>query len=249
MPLMSRGGLDLLRATASGPAADEYGLTGPQPFSVLREVTRALQPVPLRHATSHSPLGLTITGLDLTAGSRAMLRRVTDPDVPLHVLGWWWDLSGAAPTVVPDSAEKEWTIGVSGGARRLDGAELPLVPARAIVGILAVRVILWQSDRGANPVELTGDVREAFRHTRLASVLETLSATPATMMTVVNVREAAAELGREIAPVLRALCTDYVDFFEGYYPVTDDPADPTNGNAVERFASYHSELRMRTIVS
>jgi hypothetical protein len=246
MPLLSRGCFEQVRATVTGPAADEYGLTGPQPFSVVREVTRMLQPVPLRFEETPMPVGVTITGLDLMAGSRVMLRRITDPDVPLHVLGWSWDLSGAGPAIVPgiDADTKEWTIGLSENARRLGEIGLALVPPRPIVGILAVRVILWQSDRGEDPAALTEDIRDAFAHTRLNSVLSTLAVSPATMMTTANVREAAGELGREIAPVLRALCTDYVDFFEGFYPAVPYTADNMNG--LEKFTGYHSQLLVRT---
>jgi hypothetical protein len=151
--------------------------------------------------------------------------------------------------VLPDTDAdvSQWTIGLSEETRRLGEVELPLVPPRPVVGIMAVRTILWQSDKGADPVTVTGDIREAFRHTRLSSVLDALDASPATMMTAVNVREAAGELGREIAPLLRALCTDYVDFFEGFYPAI---ADATGRMiATERLTGYHSQLLVRTIRS
>lgn len=158
---------------------------------------------------------------------------------------------GAWVVVAPDTTMTEhvrtdaegWTIGLSENARRLGETELPLVLPRPVVGILAVRVILWQSDRGADPVALTQDIRDAFGHTRLSSVLSTLTSSPATMMTVANVRDAAGELGREIAPVLRALSTDYVDFFEGFYPAINCAADEMS--VTEEFTGYHSQLLLR----
>ncbi|MFE0377452.1 hypothetical protein ACFW1M_18100 [Streptomyces inhibens] len=242
MPLLSRGAFEQFEATPSGPAADEYGLTGNQPFTVLREVTRGLQPVPLKFAISAEARGISLTRLVLTMGSRVMLRRVADASAPLHILCWSWDLSGEPPLVhpAPDADPARWEVSLRGDERRLDEDPLELVPPRRIVGCQSVRIILWQSDRGADPAAVTGDVREALRHSRLASTLATLSPdAQATMMTAVGVREAAGELGREIAPVLRALCTDYVDLFEGFYPVVDDVVRS------DHLAGFHSELSLR----
>lgn len=261
MPLISRGSFESLRAAATGPAADEFGLTEPQPFTVIREVTRALQPVPVRLAADDRPRGVTLERLRLTPGSRVMLRRVADPELPLHVLAWSWDLSGEPPLVTPaaEAEIKDWAVPVSEGARLLGGAGLPLVPPRRAVGVQSVRVIVWQSDRGADPAGVTGDIREAMRHSKLASVLDALAGgARTTMMSVVGVREAAGELGREIAPVLRALVSDYVDLFEGFYPVAAHDqnagdADGTEGaegaDGAEEFATYHTEVRVRREVA
>ncbi|MGD9483091.1 hypothetical protein WDH52_07480 [Streptomyces sp. TRM70308] len=244
MPLISRSAFDHFEATAAGPAADDYGLTGRQPFTVLREVTRALQPVPLRFARAERPRGVTLTGLRLAPDSSVLLRRVSDPDTPLHVLSWSWDLSGDPPLVGPAAGADpaRWTVPWDGAQRRLDpAAPLVLVPPRRVVGCQSVRVILWQSHRGADPGTVTEEVVAALRHSKLAATLATLASdAETTMMTAVGVREAAGELGREVAPVLRALCSDYVDFFEGFFPVTDG-ADRT-----ERFTGYHSELTLHT---
>lgn len=243
MPLMSRGSFDNVRATASGPAVDEYGLTGPQPLSVLREVTRVLQPVPVRLEISPDPCGLTLTGLCLSAGARVMLRRVADPDLPLRILCWSWDLGGRPPEVGPsvDADPMLWSVPLgSDGVRRLTGRGLPIVPPRVVVGGLVVRVILWQSERGADAHEVAAETREALRHSRLATMLALLPADGrTTTMGAVAVREAADELGREIAPVLRALCTDYLDFFAGCYPVQAGAGEP------ETITAYASEIALR----
>ncbi|MGP4002919.1 hypothetical protein [Streptomyces sp. 8N706] len=241
MPLLSRGGFDQFAATASGPSSDEYGLTGPQPFTVLREVTRELQPVPLTFSSTAEERGVTLTRLRLTTGSRVMLRRVADEEAPLHILAWSWDLSGDGPLVnpVPEEDLSRWTVPFRKTERRLDDAPLELVPRRRVIGCQSVRVILWQSDRGDDPRTVIDQVREAMRHSRLAAALSALATAETTMMTAVGVREAAGELGREIAPVLRALCSDYVDFFEGFYPAAENAA------GTEHFTGYHSELSLR----
>lgn len=243
MPLLSRGGFDEFMATASGPAADEYGLTGAQPVTVLREITRELQPVPLAFAAATEERGVVVTDLRLAMGSRVMLRRVADADAPLHVLCWSWDLSGDGIQVnpLPGADLAHWALPLRGTERRLEKAPLELVPPRRVVGCQSVRVILWQSGRGADPATVTGEIREALRHSKLASVLTTLgSGAPTTMMTAVGVREAAGELGRDIAPVLRALCSDYVDFFEGFHPATDGAV------RTDHISGFQSELSLRT---
>jgi hypothetical protein len=239
MPLLSRGSFDRFEATATGPAADDYGLTKPQPFTVLREITRALQPVGLTFESAERR-AVTLSGLRVTAGADVLLRRVAEDDTPLHVLSWSWDLSGEPVLVRPaPNAALEWTVPLSGTERRLGDRALELVPARRVVGCQSVRVILWQSDRGASAELVTEEVRAAIRHSRLASALAPLASSQATVMSAVGVRDAATELGREIAPVLRALCSDYVDLFEGFYPATE------TGRA-DHLTGFHSELTLRT---
>jgi len=240
MPLLSRGSFDQFEAVAGGPTADEFGLTSPQPLSVLREVTRALQPVPLKFTSSARMHRVTLSQLRLCAGARVMLRRIVDPQASLHVLCWSWDLS-ARPVLVgpaPDADAATWTVPLRGAERRLDEGDLELVPPRKVAGGQVLRVILWQSDRGAAPGEVTDEVRAAIRHSRLATALAGLASAEVTVMSAVAVREAAGELGREIAPVLRALCSDYVDFFEGFYPVT-------GSTDADHVCGFQSELSLR----
>lgn len=242
MPLISRGAFDEFEATARGPAADEYGLTGPQPFTVLREITRELQPVPLMFTADTEAHGVTLTDLRLAMGSRVMLRRVADAEAPLNILCWSWDLSsrGLQVNPQPDADRAHWTLPLHGSERRPAKAPLELVMPHKVVGCRSVRVILWQSDKDTDQGEVTHEVREALRHSRLASALSALSSgAPTTMMTAVGVREAAGELGREIAPVLRALCSDYVDFFEGFYPVVNGAV------RTDRVTGFQSELSLR----
>lgn len=234
MPLISHGSFDAFCGIAGGPASTEYEVTGPQPFAALREVTRALQPLPTTFVPSPRPVRTRIADITLTSGSRSMLRRVLDPDAGVQVMAWCWDLSGDPPAVVPaDSTPADWRLELAGTDRALAAGELPLWPGRQVVGGLAVRIILWQ---GTHPT-LPAEVAEAVRHSRLASVLATIAGSGSTTITsAVMAREAAAGLGPEVAPVLRALCPDYVDFFEGFFPATGIP------DGVSKFTGYHSRL-------
>ena len=245
MPLISRGSLDRFTGVARDPQLLEQGLTGPRSFSVFREVTRAMQPVPLRLARSASPPRIELVDIRLDPDSRVMLRQVSAPDRPVYVLGWWWDLAGGGPVVVPpEPGAAECALKLDGdGIRRLAHPVTLSEPGRPVVGGLVVRVILWQGEQGTDPARVTAEVAEAMRHSTLGGMLGMLaSAADTTMATVIAVRQAAAALGPEIAPVLRALCTDYIDFFEGFYP-----ADEAVGDR-EPHEGFQSALAVRTTV-
>jgi hypothetical protein len=243
VPLISSGAYDQFSATANGPAAVEYGLDTVQPFAVLREVTRPLQPVPLNFAVTSTPVGLDLADVHLSRQCRVMMRRITDPGLPLHVLAWWWDLGGGGPHVVgarDGAGEERWSLEVDAKGTRSSIADLQLVPPRELVGGVALRVILWQTTPVIPAAQVTEEVEEAMRHTKLTGVLDLLRGLSGTSMhTVSLVREAAAALGGEIAPVLRGLCTDYLDFYEGLYPV----AALTQDEWV--VSGFHSGLRIR----
>ncbi|WP_305787956.1 hypothetical protein [Symbioplanes lichenis] len=242
MPLITRGSLDRFTASATDPAVREQGLDGAHAFSVFREVTRRLQPVRLELARSAGVRSLRLSGLELRPESRVMLRGVADADRPVHLVGWWWDLAGGGPTVVPAPGEaKDWALRLDGdGVRRLSHPVRLADPGRAVTGGLTVRLIPWQAEPGTDPEALVAEVAEAMRHTTLAGALDMLGeASRVTMSTVIAVRQAASALGPEIAPVLRALCRDYIDLFEGFYPA----AEPDT--AMERHEGYQSVVTLR----
>jgi hypothetical protein len=243
VPLISSGAYDRFSAIAGGPAADEYGLDSVQPFAVLREVTRPLQPVPLTFARTATPAGLDLADVRLERQCRVMMRRTTESELPMHVLAWWWDLGGGGPHVVgarDEAEEKQWSLELDADGTRYCHADLPIVPPRELVAGAAVRVVLWQTTPAVPAAQVTEEVEEAMRHTKLNGVLDLLRGLPGTSMhTVGLVREAAAALGGEIAPVLRGLCTDYLDFYEGLFPVAAFAQDEW---AVDGF---HSGLRIR----
>jgi hypothetical protein len=236
VPLISHGSFDTFTGVTDGPARTEAGVEGPQPFAVLREVTRALQPLPVTFVTTPDPVAAGITGLSLTGGARAMLRGLLDPGADLHVLAWVWDLSGAPPVVLPGEDAKRWRLSLRDGVRTAADGPLPLWTGRPVVGGLVTRILLWQN--GSGPV--AGEVAEAMRHTRLASTLAAVGGTGRTTITsAVMIREAAGALGGELAPVLRALCADYLDLFEGHFPAGAEPGGT--------FTGYHSRIGVGTV--
>lgn len=199
--------------------------------------------MPLSFAVTAAPVGLGLADVHLTRQCRVMMRRIADPELPLHVLAWWWDLGGGVPQVVgarDGSEEQRWSLKVDANGTRSSVADLQLVPPRELVGGVALRVILWQTTPAVAAAKVTEEVEEAMRHTKLNGVLDLLRGLSGTSMhTVSLVREAAAALGGEIAPVLRGLCTDYLDFYEGLYPVAALTQDEW------LVPGFHSRLRIR----
>jgi hypothetical protein len=227
MPLITHGSFDAFQAVASGAAATNYSLTEPLPLSTLREITRAVQPVPLSFVRSDGPVTVTIDSLILEPGSRSMVRRVLDADADLRVLAWCWDLSGDPPMVWPAADTTDGDAAAETGRldlvdmRRVLRRPLPLW-RRPVVGGLTVRVIVWQ---GEHP-DLAAEIAEAMRHSALAAALDAIGPPARTTVTsAMTVRGAAGGLGTDIAPVLRALCPDYIDFFEGFLPAGTGPTE------------------------
>lgn len=103
------------------------------------------------------------------------------------------------------------------------GAGIVLHPARPVSAGLAVRIQIWESDKGVRDFgKVLADVGSAVKDSELSALLSPiLSGAGVTTTTIDAVKKAAAELAEIIGGILQANSNDYVDFYEGYYPVKD----------------------------
>jgi hypothetical protein len=246
MALIGRGALDDFSAVPRAAAiASRPGLAGLRRLGTLTEACRALPLLPLDFEPSRERRGLALAELQLRPGFLGDLFGATSE---VYFVAWAWDMSGAPPVDYPGAGASPDTCIVpleAGGVRRFLGAGAVLFPARVVSAGLAVRIMLWESDAamrsfGRAMVEVA-DAIQASELTRLLSMIS--PATGGTVAMVAAVATAATELSRVIGAILRANGDDYVDLYEGYYPVSE-PWVPGE----ERHGGHDSEIVLRRFV-
>lgn len=209
MALINHGLLDALVDVSNLRSADEGATRGfEQTFSLT---------------TSSRKRGLALKSLRLGDGFGSLLARIFDPSHHVFFVAWGWDLSGAPPFEYPGLGVAQDTVIIplkAGTMREFLGAGALLFPARQLTGGLAVRIMVWESDKAARDfgAKMT-KVSEALRKSALTNVLSGISlATGVTGATVTLAANAAIELAGIVGNVLKEDGDNYVDFYEGYYP-------------------------------
>ena len=219
-------------------------LCGLDRFSVLRETTRSVQPVPIEFERSDSRRGLALKSLKLTEGFEGFLQGLLNPTNEVYFLSWAWDLSGKPIVQYPGAGATAQDciipLGV-GKVRELLGAGIVLFPARTITAGLAVRIQLWESDQGARDFgKAMSEVANTIKASDLSNLLELTSmATGVTGTTIALIAEASLELAKAIGKILQANSDDYVDFYEGYFPAADEWS-----KGHETYQGYASEITL-----
>lgn len=224
MPLIRRGALDDFRAVPSAAAvASRPAMRGLRSFGTLSEASHAAPPVPLDFERSAERRGLALAGLSLRPG---FLGDLFGPTNEVYFVAWAWDFSGTPPVEYPGAGASPDTCIIpieAGQMRRFLGAGAVLFPARVVSAGLAVRIMLWESDEGVRSFgKAMVKVADAIRTSDLTNLLSMISlASGGTVAMVTAATAAALELSKVIGTILQANGDDYVDFYEGYYPVSE----------------------------
>lgn len=201
---------------------------GVQDLATIGEMQHVARDVPAIQTfdESEQPRGLALKSLTLHGDFRSFIERLFDSKSNVYYLAWCWDLSGQPINVFPGktSSAEDVMFGLRPGeSQRFMGAGSLLFPQRVISGGLVVRLQVWQSDAEVRRFgETLASVCNEIRSSKLNSLL-TLIGTLAGVATaqVVLIEQAALELGAVIGTILKANGDDFVDLYEGYFPVSE----------------------------
>lgn len=194
---------------------------------MLRQVTRVAQPSPLTFTTSDTPRGLALKSIRLTEGFDGFMSDVFNEENEVFFLAWAWDYSGKSVQIYPEHASKPQEVIiplVRNKTREFSfGRGIPLFPARHVVGGLAMRIQIWESDQGVRDFGKTMvEVTNTIQASELNSLLNLISlAAGVPIATVKLIEEASLQLAEVIGAILQANSNDYVDLFSGFYPSGD----------------------------
>jgi hypothetical protein len=228
MALIQRGSLDMFSARI--PAAGLLGrkaMDAMRTFSVIKEAARAIQPAMVEFDPSSGPRGLALKSLRLTLGFDGILEEVFGEDSQVYLLAWSWDLSGAKIVYYPGEigSIQDCMIPLrSAQVRGVQGGGLLLFPVRPIIAGLATRIMIWESVRTRHDFGVAmSSVAHTFKTSKLNALLSMIASGASVTMAMVSlVKDAASELSEAVGKVVEANSHDYVDFYEGYYPVSDE---------------------------
>lgn len=227
MALIQHGSFDNFSAAATaGARAARAAIGALRTFSMLREATRDVQPVPIEFEASDTPRGLALKSIRLTQGFEGFLQSLFNPTNEVYFVSWAWDFSDNPPVEYPGLGATPQSCIIPlkvGQGREFLGAGIVLFPARTVTAGLAVRIMLWESDQGARDFgKAMTEVANTVKTSELTNLLSLIAmATGVTGATITAAAAAAGELAKAIGAILQANSDDYVDFYEGYYPAAD----------------------------
>lgn len=241
--LIKHGDFDDLTAGLVG-SVEGLG-DGILPMRALQNVRRDKQPVPLKFRHCSVPRGVALKALHLEHGFEVFLGNMYGADNEIFFLTWGWDLSGQDPVLRPEAGTpaQDLVNQLRAGERvGFLGDGVVVFPAREVAGGISLRVQVWESDQGVRDMGQTlKKVASSVRSSELTSVLSRIaSAGGLTTATVTLVKDAAVELAGGIGTILKDNSNDYVDLFEGHWPVSQSW---TTGAEDYRGHSCHLELR------
>jgi hypothetical protein len=221
MALITSGSFNDLAAAVDMPA-----LEGLETVGVLEQATREAQSAKAKLPTSDGPRGLGLKSLTLSKGFEGILGGVFNKKNEIYFLSWTWDLSGETPYLHPGKgvATEDCLIPIkTGEVREFGGTGALLFPQRIVKSGIATRIQLWESDSRARDLGKTIEtVADTIEKSELNNLLKFIALAGPQVAQLTLIKDAALELAKLIGVILKANSDDYVDFFEGYYPVSTD---------------------------
>ncbi len=197
-------------------------------FSRVNEFYHAAKTIPadlFKYKQSVEPRGIALKSIKLTKGFEGFLANLFKSTNEIYFLAWAWDLSGNPiefyPGVVDKNSSKNFIIELKEGEQRsFMGAGVNLFPQRIVLGGIALRIQIWESDKDHRTFgQILSKTAEKIKKSELTNLLSTISlATGVSGATVNLVTKASCELADVIGTILEANSDDHVDFYEGYFP-------------------------------
>jgi hypothetical protein len=126
----------------------------------------------------------------------------------VYVLAWSWDASGESVALYPgkDTRPENTIIKLrAGNVREFMGEGAVLFPPRAIAGGLAVRINVWESDKGARDFGTKmSEVTGAIQQSKLNNLRSLLALAGPQLATLTLIKDAALELAGVVGTILQS---------------------------------------------
>ncbi|MEG4963949.1 MULTISPECIES: hypothetical protein [unclassified Microcoleus] len=206
---------------------------------LVRQANRSIQPPTLVIPESiNEQRGLALKSITLKKDFEGFIEKLFTKRVgelfenDIYFVAWVWDLSGEPPVLYPSPDSKGnfdpqkciFSVNVS-QERTFGGVGINLLGSRKIVGGINVRMQIWESDRQTSDFGKTmAEVANTVKNSQLSNLLNLISlATGGVTIATTNlIAQGSADLATAVSYILQAKSDDYVDFFEGYYPISYD---------------------------
>jgi hypothetical protein len=225
MSLIKRGSLFDFSVKAKPQIGQEIeSLKDITTFRELVQITRNSKPISFDLVTSPEERGLALKSVCLNKTFEGFLDNFTKNN--LYAFTVAWDLSNKPISYFPDPlSEKNRNMFTIGAGQTIEFPDrgLPLFPKGKVNGGIAYKIMLLESDQNSmNFSAFISAISDTIRRSELSYLLSLFSnAAGVNGASISLVSEAAKRLYIAIGDILKANSNDFIDFVEGYYPITN----------------------------
>jgi len=245
MAIIQKGSFDDLSVTFKEDAianmANAHSLRQLNNLRLVQQASRSSQSHTLEISKSSNERGLALKSITLKKDFDGLIEKLFK-DInnlwqnEIYLVAWVWDLSGKPPVLYPspdltgnfDLQKCIFSVNVS-EERTFGGVGINLLGKREIVGGINVRIQILECDRNTSDLGKTmTEVANTVQNSGLSNLLKLISSGAGlvtggvTIATANLIAQGSADLASAVGRILQAKSDDYVDLFEGYYPVSYD---------------------------